>query len=177
MQNYITIWKFRVSNIFLMFLKENLYNQKYSKISNIMKLLQFQITVFYYDPSDIILICWFAAPETFLIINNEITFMKQPSGAYVLLGKITVTGQCMYDISTARAIQKHRIHLLSYHSRGTLMSYTDHSAQRCLKSYCYNSEWEENCFRVQTTQRVRQGTEWIIQTDSPTDSLVCQLVW
>ncbi len=27
-----------------------------------------------------------------------------------------------------------RIHLLSYHSRGTLMSYTNHSAQRRFKS-------------------------------------------
>ncbi len=36
--------------------------------------------------------------------------------------------------STARAIRKHRNRLLSYRSRGTLMSYTDHSAQRRLKS-------------------------------------------
>ncbi len=36
--------------------------------------------------------------------------------------------------STARAIRKHRIHRLSYRSRGTLMSYTDHSVQRRLKS-------------------------------------------
>ncbi len=36
--------------------------------------------------------------------------------------------------STARAIRKHRIHLLSYHSCGTLMSYTDHSVQCSLKS-------------------------------------------
>ncbi len=36
--------------------------------------------------------------------------------------------------STARTIRKPRIHLLSYRSRGTLMSYTDHSAQRRLKS-------------------------------------------
>ncbi len=36
--------------------------------------------------------------------------------------------------STARAIRKHRFHLLSYRSRGTLMSYTDHSVQRRLKS-------------------------------------------
>ncbi len=36
--------------------------------------------------------------------------------------------------STARAIRMHRIRLLSYRSRGTLMSYGDHSAQRCFKS-------------------------------------------
>ncbi len=36
--------------------------------------------------------------------------------------------------STARAIRKHRNHLLSYRSRGTLMSYTDHSAQHSFKS-------------------------------------------
>ncbi len=36
------------------------------------------------------------------------------------------------DQSTARVSRKHRIHLLSYRSRGTLMSYTDHSAQRRL---------------------------------------------
>ncbi len=36
--------------------------------------------------------------------------------------------------STARAIRMHRIRLLSYRSRGTLMSYSDHSAQRCFKS-------------------------------------------
>ncbi len=36
--------------------------------------------------------------------------------------------------STARAIRKLSTHLLSYRSRGTLMSYTDHSAQRRLKS-------------------------------------------
>ncbi len=36
--------------------------------------------------------------------------------------------------STARAIRKHRIRLLSYRSRGTVMSYTDHSVQRRLKS-------------------------------------------
>ncbi len=36
--------------------------------------------------------------------------------------------------STARAIRKHRIRLLSYRSHGTLMSYTDHSLQRRLKS-------------------------------------------
>ncbi len=40
--------------------------------------------------------------------------------------------------STARAIRKHRIRLLSYRSRGTLMSYTDHSAQRRLKSNAPN---------------------------------------
>ncbi len=79
--------------------------------------------------------------------------------------------------STARAIRMHRIHLFSYHSRGTLMSYTDHSVQRRLKSNApIVTNLSENCFRVQTTQRVRQGTERIIQTDSQTDSLVCQLV-
>ncbi len=36
--------------------------------------------------------------------------------------------------STARVIRMHRIRLLSYRSRGTLMSYGDHSAQRCFKS-------------------------------------------
>ncbi len=36
--------------------------------------------------------------------------------------------------STVRAIRKHRIRLLSYRSRGILMSYTDYSAQRRLKS-------------------------------------------
>ncbi len=40
--------------------------------------------------------------------------------------------------STAKAIQKHRIRLLSYRSRGTVMSYTDHSAQRRLKSNAPN---------------------------------------
>ncbi len=40
--------------------------------------------------------------------------------------------------STARAIQKHRIHLLSYRSRSTLMSYTDHSVQRLFKSNAPN---------------------------------------
>ncbi len=40
--------------------------------------------------------------------------------------------------STARAIRKHRIRLLSYLSRGTLMSYTDYSAQRRLKSNAPN---------------------------------------
>ncbi len=33
---------------------------------------------------------------------------------------------------------KHRIRLLSYRSRGTLMSYTDHSVQRRLKSNAPN---------------------------------------
>ncbi len=37
---------------------------------------------------------------------------------------------------------------------------------------CYNSEWEP----LQTTQRVRQRTERIIQTDSQTYSLLCQLL-
>ncbi len=36
--------------------------------------------------------------------------------------------------STTRAIRKQRIHLLSYRSRGTLMSNTEHSVQRRLKS-------------------------------------------
>ncbi len=40
--------------------------------------------------------------------------------------------------STARTIRKHRNHLLSYRSRGILMSNTDHSAQRRLKSNAAN---------------------------------------
>ncbi len=40
--------------------------------------------------------------------------------------------------STARAIRKHRIRLLSYRSRGTVMSYTDHSVQSRLKSNAPN---------------------------------------
>ncbi len=36
--------------------------------------------------------------------------------------------------STARVIRKRRIHLLYYRSRGTLMSYADHSVQRRFKS-------------------------------------------
>ncbi len=36
--------------------------------------------------------------------------------------------------STARVVRKQRIRLLSYGSRGTVMSYTDHSAQRRFKS-------------------------------------------
>ncbi len=46
----------------------------------------------------------------------------------------TQNGQCM----TSRAIRKHWIHLRSYRSRGTLMSYTDHSVQRRLKSNAPN---------------------------------------
>ncbi len=41
----------------------------------------------------------------------------------------------LWHQNTARAIRKHRHHLLSYGSRGTLMSYTDHSMQRRLKSH------------------------------------------
>ncbi len=40
----------------------------------------------------------------------------------------------LWHQSTARAIRMHKIRLLSYRSRGTLMSYGDHSAQRCFKS-------------------------------------------
>ncbi len=40
--------------------------------------------------------------------------------------------------STARAIRKHRTRLLSYRSRGTLMSYTDHSAQLKVVRAYYN---------------------------------------
>ncbi len=40
----------------------------------------------------------------------------------------------LWHQSTARAIRMHWIRLLSYRSRGTLMSYGDHSAQRCFKS-------------------------------------------
>ncbi len=51
--------------------------------------------------------------------------------------------------STARAIRKHRFHLLSYSSRGTLMSYTDHSVQRRLMSNTPNvrtqAEHEKHC--------------------------------
>ncbi len=49
--------------------------------------------------------------------------------------------------STARAIRKHGIRPLSFRSRGTLMSYTDHSVQRRLKSNapCVTS-WSKNYF-------------------------------
>ncbi len=40
----------------------------------------------------------------------------------------------LWHQSTSRAIRMHKIRLLSYRSRGTLMSYGDHSAQRCFKS-------------------------------------------
>ncbi len=40
--------------------------------------------------------------------------------------------------NTPRAIRKHRFHLLSYRSRGTLMSYTDHSVQCRFKSNAPN---------------------------------------
>ncbi len=41
----------------------------------------------------------------------------------------------MYDIKVPREpFESIRIHLLSYRSRGTVMSYTVHSAQRRLKS-------------------------------------------
>ncbi len=46
--------------------------------------------------------------------------------------------------STAWAIRKHRIRLLSYRSRGTLMSYTDHSAQR----RCFSALFTHNCIPV-----------------------------
>ncbi len=94
MKMYTTVKKFQVSKI-VMFLKEDyfspklhLFNKKYTKNSNIVK------TVFYFnilflwcqiwffnqsilqssvshDPSEIILICWFGAQETFFIINVE----------------------------------------------------------------------------------------------------------
>ncbi len=51
--------------------------------------------------------------------------------------------------STARAILKHRFHLLSYRSRCTLMSYTDHSVQCRFKSNALNvrtqAEQERHC--------------------------------
>ncbi len=37
--------------------------------------------------------------------------------------------------------------------------------------------WVRSWEPIQTTQCVWQGTEQIVQTDSRTDSLVCQLVW
>ncbi len=40
----------------------------------------------------------------------------------------------LWHQSTARTIREHWIHLLSYRSRGTLMSYTEHSVQCRLKS-------------------------------------------
>ncbi len=42
----------------------------------------------------------------------------------------------VYDV---KFIRKHRNHLLSFRSRGTLMSYTDHSMQHRLKSNTPNN--------------------------------------
>ncbi len=65
----------------------------------------------------------------------------------------------VWNQSTTRAIRKHRNHLLSYRSRGALMSYTDHSVQRRLKSNapnvkCLNSA--KNTSRTSCVQRDSQ---------------------
>ncbi len=58
--------------------------------------------------------------------------------------KLTVWHQ-----STARVIRMHRIRLLSYRSRGTLMSYGDHSAQRCFK---LNAPFDRRCIKLPREQ-------------------------
>ncbi len=59
--------------------------------------------------------------------------------SYVTIGVFDLKQRCaersVYDIKVRREqFESIRIHLLSYRSRGTLMSYTDHSAQRRFKS-------------------------------------------
>ncbi len=63
--------------------------------------------------------------------------MLQPIDIYVYAAAHEAALRRMISVwhqSTARADRKHRIRLLSYGSRGTVMSSTDHSAQRRFKS-------------------------------------------
>ncbi len=63
---------------------------------------------------------------------------------YILLGVFDLKRRCtewsVYDIKVPRErFESIRIHLLSHRSRSTVMSYTDHSAQRRFKSNTPNN--------------------------------------
>ncbi len=71
--------------------------------------------------------------------------------------------RCVYSVtwtlsSAVRSIRKHRIHLLSYRSRGTLMSFTDQSAQRRLKSNTPNVK------RLNSAKKIRRTRETLCAT-------------
>ncbi len=66
---------------------------------------------------------------TFKLLNSSVNT--------VMWFKLTEVTRCVrvYDLKVPRKrFESIRIHLLSYRSSGTLMSYTDHSAQRRFKS-------------------------------------------